>query len=113
MWLSIVTFWRTKAWPWIKAHPWQTAFFPVTLLAFLLGVRSWRDKPAPVPVPIPPKTDQVASEQRHEQAVEELHQKAEALLVKASAEQVAEYEKLKAKGLEATPAEVAKWIDQF
>lgn len=102
---------KNKAWPWIKAHPWKAALFPLTLLAFILGA-VFRGKPEskPEPAVIPPKPDIAGSEERHEKAEEALHQKAETLLATASEEQKREYEKLKKEG---TPEGVAKWIDQF
>jgi ElaB/YqjD/DUF883 family membrane-anchored ribosome-binding protein len=109
MFFVIKEFWSKKAWPWIKKHPWQVVLFPLTILGLLIGFKLESDKPQP-PVLVPPKQDNVASEQQHEQKVEALHQQAQALLGKASQEQVAEYQKLKATG---SSAEVAKWIDQF
>ena len=110
MWTAIILFWTKKAWPWIKAHPWQTALFPFTILAFIAGILLKGSRSDSVPVFIPPKQNIAESEQKHEQDVEALHQQAQALLSKASQEQVAEYEKLKESG---SSAEVAKWIDQF
>jgi hypothetical protein len=110
--MSLFLLWiKTKVWPWIKAHPWQTALLPFTAVAFVLGA-IFRAKPEPKPAPIiiPPKPDIAGAEDRHEKAVEALHQEAESLLGKASTEQVKEYDKLKKEG---TPEELAKWIDQF
>ena len=110
MWLAIKLFWSTKMWPWLKKYPWQVIAFLASAVAAILVVSRRKSPPSSPPVPIPPDLHVAETEQKHEQAVEELHQKAEALLTKASEQQVKEYQELKQTG---KPEDIAKWIDQL